>query len=88
MQKFKNVLKSIDNFGDSINFSVRGGLKSYNTWPGAICSIVIYSIILLYGTTKFTMMARYQDTKQVSTVHEYAFPLDQVFSSEELGFDF
>ena len=82
------MCKSIDNFGDSINFSVRGGLTSYKTWPGAICSIVIYSIIIIYGSTKFMTMARRQDTKQMSTVQEYAFPEDQVFNSEELGFDF
>ena len=88
MQKFKDVLKSVDKFGDSVNFSVKNGLNSYRTWPGAICSLIIYSIILLYGSTKFTIMAKRQDTKQVSTVQEYAFSQDQVFEAEELGFDF
>ena len=63
-------------------------MKSYKTWPGAICSLVIYSMILLYGATKFDIMANRLDTKQVSTVHVNAFPQDQVFNSEELGFDF
>ena len=78
----------MDNFGDSINFSLRDGLKSYKTWPGAICSLVIYSMILLYGATKFDIMANRLDTKQVSTEQVNAFPQDQVFNSEELGFDF
>ena len=56
--------------------------------PGAICSLVIYTIILLYGGTKFAIMANRQDTKQVSTVQVNAFPQDQVYNSEELGFDF
>ena len=68
MQKLKDFLKSLDNFGDSVNFSVKNGLKSYTTWPGAIFSLIIYSVILLYGGTKFTIMANRQDTKQVTTI--------------------
>ena len=88
MQKSKDFLKSLDLFGDSVNFSVKSGLKRYTTWPGAICSLIIYSVILLYGGTKFTIMAKRQDTKQLTTIHEYAFTPDQVFGAEELGFDF
>ena len=73
MQKSKDFLKSLDNFGDSVSFSVGNGLKSYRTWPGAICSILIYSIILLYGSSKFAIMAKREDTKQVTTVQEHAF---------------
>ena len=78
----------MDNFGESINFSLRDGNKSYKTMPGAICSLAIYSIILLYGATKLSIMANRQDTKQVSTVQVNAFPQDQVYNAEELGFDF
>ena len=76
MKKFKNIFKSVDKFGDSVNFSVKNGSASYKTCSGAILSILIYSLILLYGGTKFTTMVKRQDTKQASTVQEYAFPQD------------
>ena len=53
MAKLISVYKSVDKFGDSIGFKVRNGESSFKTIPGAILSLVIYLLIVIYGSTKF-----------------------------------
>ena len=88
MQKIKGSLLSFDGFGDSVSFSVKNGEKTYKTWPGAICGLLIFCIIVVYGGTKFIIMKNRLDTKQVTTIQTSAFPSDQVYSAAELDFDF
>ena len=42
----------------------------------------------MYASTKFMIMANRQDTKQATIIQRNAFPSDQAYNAEELGFDF
>ena len=53
MAKLISIFKSVDMFGDSIGFTVRNGAVSFKTIPGAILSLIIYLLIVIYGSTKF-----------------------------------
>ena len=64
MAKISSVIKSVDTFGESVGFTIGNGQSSYKTIPGALCSMIIYLLILIYGGTKFKTMIKRDDTRQ------------------------
>ena len=47
--------KSLDLFGTTVGFQIKGN-DTFNTIPGAILSLFCYTIVLIYGGTKFIKM--------------------------------
>ena len=69
-------------------FSIKNGVLSYKTFPGAICSFLIYVLIMIYGSKKLLIMINREDTKQTVSIQKNLFPNDEYFTANELGFDF
>ena len=73
MKKVIGTLKGIDRFGKSINFSLRDGASSYKTWSGAVLTLLIYTLIFVYGIAKFEVLILREDTKQTTSLQRNAF---------------
>ena len=71
MSKIAISFKSLDAFGETIGFSVKKGQKSFKTVRGAVLSLIIYSLIVIYGITKFQVMLNREDTKFQETVNKF-----------------
>ena len=52
LKKFSKYFKKLDQFGDTINFNVRDGERTFTTMFGTVITIFIFTLILLYGITK------------------------------------
>ena len=57
------IMKSIDIFGDSINFSAKDGERSYKTCVGAFVTLLLFILLSLYSTKRFIIMINRDDTK-------------------------
>ena len=44
--------------------------------------------IMIYGSSKLTVMWRWEDTLFQSTIVESQIPMDREYTAEEIGFDF
>ena len=88
MKNIKSILKRIDWFGESIGFSVQDGANSFRTWPGTVLTLLIYALVLTYGSRKFEVLLHRGDTKQTTTVQKNAFPDDSKYPASDLDFDF
>ena len=53
--------KKLDVFGQGIKFTVKGE-ESYKTCYGAILTVLIYLIVLVYGLNRFQKFYQRQDT--------------------------
>ena len=60
-KKVGKQFKSFDSFGESPTFSIDGG-GSFNSYRGAIVSIFISVITLLFAYSRFTIMLEFDDT--------------------------
>ena len=52
LKKFSKYFTKFDQFGDSVNFNVRDGERTFTTIFGTVITILIFTLILLYGITK------------------------------------
>ena len=59
--KFGRALKKADLFGSTVTFKVGGG-DAFNTVFGALISILIISVVIVYGQGKFQKMYLRLDT--------------------------
>ena len=59
LKKLSKYFKKFDQFGDSVNFNVRDGERTFNTMSGTVISLLIFTLILLYGITKLRIMLDY-----------------------------
>ena len=80
--RITDFVQSFDKFGDSVNFTVKNGSATYQTWKG-----IILVLIILYGVEKFTMMTRYEDTTFHSITEKNAIPVDEIITSEDINFN-
>lgn len=60
--RISSLLKSIDLFGDKVQFKVKDK-TTFVTLPGALVTLMIYFLIVLYGQQKFRIMWQYEDTQ-------------------------
>jgi len=61
VKKAAASVKQVDMFGQSVSFSIDGEEKT-TSWLGALVSIVIASVTLAFGSTKFRALRRKTDT--------------------------
>ena len=62
-KKMKQFFRNLDLFGQKIDFNIGGTSSTYRTVRGSIISMIILSLILVYGTQKFITMYERGDTK-------------------------
>ena len=65
----------------------RQGESKYKTIPGAILSLIIYLLIVIYGSTKFQTMLAKEDTRQQTTIKKGAIPAKWILTADDLDFD-
>ena len=85
MKNLSALIKSFDNFGDTIGFEINGS-RTFTTWPGHLITAIIYTLICIYGHQKFTVLYEYGDTQHETLQSERN--IDEVLSAEEVNFDF
>ena len=59
--KIRNIFTKIDFLGETIGFEVKGG-NSYKSVLGAILSLGIATVVLVYGSNKYKVMHEYGGT--------------------------
>ena len=67
MKSIKSLFKEIDNFGQGVNFTI-AKKNTLNTCTGTLLTILIYTVVLVYGFTKAIKVKEYQDTIHWTTV--------------------
>ena len=88
LSKLGEIVKSVDMFGTSVGFHVRGG-DAFKTWFGAFLSIIIiYSSVVVYGSSKFQKMYyRLDTTHQQSALKEGTYDTSKYnFTFSEIDF--
>ena len=56
MQKVEKGLKSVDNFGITANLSIDKGKEQLNSYGGALCSLILFTITFLFSWTKIKVL--------------------------------
>ena len=87
MLKPAKIFKKLDSFGEGMNFTIKGRDK-FKTGFGALITLLIYIVVLVYGSKKLTDLSQKQDTvhQQSKFVNEIA--ANQAFSLSEIGANF
>ena len=86
MELLSSIIKSFDKFGDTVNFNIKNGSPVYRTWPGTVISLIIYSLILIYGGQKFLIMWSFDDTKYEKNIKWESVSIDSVFTADDIDF--
>ena len=84
--KLTDRFLSIDGFGSSVNFLVKGN-TTYKTAIGALITIVIFLIFTVFGVTKFLLLYGIQETKHTTLLKERIIPGDQSFNMSSTNFN-
>ena len=67
LSRVSDALLGIDNFGESINFTIKGR-DTYPSFAGALITIIITFTVIGYGVQRFSvMMSREDSTYQTTT---------------------
>ena len=61
-KSFLNAMKSIDSFGEVVNFTTGNDQTKYGSFPGAIFTLLMLAFTLLYGVQKFIVLLEREDT--------------------------
>ena len=61
MSKLTDKFIQVDSFGQAVSFTVKGK-KTYNTCFGALITLFVYMIVIVYGAKKFEVLKKRQDT--------------------------
>ena len=61
MLKVFERFRKLDLFGQGVKFTVKGE-ETYKTCAGAILTIIIYMVVLVYGLNRFQKFYQRQDT--------------------------
>ena len=87
MKKIQNKIRQLDQFGDSVGFTVKKGQSTYTTWAGAVVSLIIFALITLYGSQGFIVFIKRDDTKYetYSIAHENF--KDSVYKGKDINFN-
>ena len=68
MKHVLNLIKSVDNFGETVNFQI-AGKPTFASWSGAILTLIVYLLTLIYAQQKLVTMMSYGDTNfQTKTI--------------------
>ena len=82
----RNVLQRLDIFGEPLpSFNVRGH-ETVNSVFGGICSVIIFTIVLLYGVTKFIDLESRSNPNVSFFINEDNFGQGEQINLNERGF--
>ena len=90
MRNVLDRIKKVDIFGDTIGFTMKGGSPTFTTCLGAVITICIYMLVLIYGQNKFLTMIFREDTSHQTIVNKDAISNEELItlSSEEFKINF
>ena len=81
-KKIANGQKSIDIFGEQVNFNIDGE-NSHKSFFGSFVTIIIALIVVSYGLDKFILMTEYRDTIHQETTDIGSIDHERVFLQSE-----
>ena len=61
MRKITDTFKELDTFGEGINLKIKGH-DTFGTCIGAILTMIIYAVVIVYTQMKFTRLKDRLDT--------------------------
>ena len=61
LTRIGETIMSIDKYGESASFNI-AGKRTYPSVYGTFISILIFAVVIPYGTNKFMIMRNYEDT--------------------------
>ena len=64
--RLANTIKSLDSFGTPIQLKVNGQ-DAHKSYFGALMSLVVFSITMIYASKRYDIMTSHRDTKHQST---------------------
>ena len=84
-QKFANIFKQADQFGETKLFSIDGS-DSYQSCCGSLLSLVIFGILMTYAIMKGIILLKKEDFKVQEQLVRNGLDTGRIFSQEEIGF--
>ncbi len=81
-----NSVKKQDALGSEFRMKLNGDDSSLRSCTGAICTIIIYSVILLYALNKLTVLYNKKDVDVLSMVDDHAIDPLEKFNNKD-GFN-
>ena len=81
-----NTFRKFDIFGESVAFKIAGE-SSVTSCAGAIMTILITVVTLVYAQTRLQVMIDFQDTRFQET-EDYRTDLSEVFKQSDTNFNF
>ena len=85
--KLQDGALSIDQFGSGFQFKLPGGSETYNTWIGALMSILLFITLIAYGGLQMERLLAFGDTVVTMSVRNAHFSaadlVNDGFSSDE-----
>ena len=85
-KKIGNAIRTLDSFGESASFTTFNGRTKVGSIYGAILTLLIFSVTLLYGVSKFIVLKDREDTN--FTEREIKSPdIERELTANEIGFD-
>ena len=87
MKKLRDTLQQIDAFGKGVNFKVKGN-NAFGTRFGAILTLLIYAVMLIYAQKRVQILIFRLDTSHQTSIDEYGLRQDEEFTLGELEANF
>ena len=87
MKRVSQSLKQLDHFGEGVKFTVKGQ-EAYKTFLGATITLLIYLVVMVYGSNKFNKLYHRSDTSYQQVTLESSIDVEQRFSMKELEANF
>lgn len=86
MRELGNSFKSKDLFSERFRMKLDDGEGSVSTYSGALCSIFIVTLVLLYSYLKTDVLVNRKDVDVLSTIKDFEFEDTEIFSHDN-GFN-
>ena len=84
---FREAIKKLDQFGDQVNFNIKGEEK-FKTFPGGLCSILVFLICLAYSGYQLSLLIIFGDsTITAYTDLDYFSQFDVSFEQFQIAFN-
>ena len=87
MKRLSSKIKRVDAFGEGVGFTI-GGEGTHKTCLGTLITILVYAIVLIYGTNKFHKFKERADTTYQTKFHRDGLSATEEFTFEEIGANF
>ena len=61
-ENLKDNILDLDKFGEGFTFKLPNGKETTRTWIGVGCTVLIYAVLVLYGTMKIFKVWQWGDS--------------------------